>query len=93
MDASRLRVRLGAHNIKVNNEPDAIEVDVEAVRRHEQFEPRTYKNDIAVLKLSRPVTFTKYISPVCLPYDSLRGEVLDGKSAFAIGYGTIAFSE
>ena len=93
LDPSRIVVRLGAHNLSIPNEPDAIDVEVEEVRRHEQFESRTYKNDIAVLKLRRPVSFTRAISPVCLPYDSLRGQDLTQKSVIVIGYGTTAFSK
>lgn len=92
MDPSRLLVRLGAYNISVPNEREAVDVEVEAVRRHARFESRTYKNDIAVLKLKRPVTFSKTISPVCLPYDSLVGEDITQKSVIVIGYGTTAFN-
>ncbi|GFY75235.1 proclotting enzyme [Trichonephila inaurata madagascariensis] len=92
MSPRQLTVRLGAHDLRDNNEADAIDISVDAVRRHEQFDPRTYKNDIAVLRLSRPVQFSNATSPVCLPYDSLRNEDLTGKTSTVTGFGTIAFN-
>ncbi|KAG8187277.1 hypothetical protein JTE90_019166 [Oedothorax gibbosus] len=92
MNPRQLRVRLGAHDLRLNSEPDAIEVGVDAVRRHEQFDPRTYKNDITVLRLSRPVRFTDKIQPVCLPYDSLRTDDLTSKTSTVTGFGTTSFN-
>ncbi|GIX85987.1 proclotting enzyme [Caerostris extrusa] len=89
---NQLRIRLGAHDLRIDNEPGAIEVGVDSVRRHERFDPRTYKNDIAVLRLSRPVEFTNIISPVCLPFDSLYDEDLSGKTSTVIGFGTVRFN-
>lgn len=87
-------VRLGAFNLTVRNEPGSVDVEVEDIRRHDQFEARTYRNDIAVLKLRTPVTFTDLISPVCLPYDRLNTvESVNSKNVIVTGYGTTAFSE
>ncbi|XP_035204544.1 proclotting enzyme-like [Stegodyphus dumicola] len=92
MEPRLLSVRLGAHDLRKEREPGAVDVNVESVRRHEQFDPRTYRNDIAVLKLTRSVPFTETIAPVCLPYDSLRGQNLTLKTAFVIGFGTTSFN-
>lgn len=92
MSPRQLTVRLGAHDLRQNNEPGAIDIGVDAVRRHEQFEPRTYKNDIAVLRLSRPVRFNNDTSPVCLPFDSLYNVNLTQKTSFVTGFGTTAFN-
>lgn len=92
LDPSRIVVRLGAHDLAIQNEPGAIDVEVEEVLPHEQFESRTYKNDIAVLKLRRRVTFNDDIQPACLPYDSLRNEDLTSRAAYVTGYGTTAFN-
>ncbi|CAL1278302.1 unnamed protein product [Larinioides sclopetarius] len=93
MNPNQLSVRLGAHDLRQSNEPDALDIPVEAVRRHEQFDPRTYKNDIAVLRLSRPVQFSNHTSPVCLPFDSLTNEDLTGKTSTVTGFGTTSFSK
>ncbi|XP_055943185.1 proclotting enzyme-like [Argiope bruennichi] len=92
MNPNQLSVRLGAHDLRQNNEPDAVDIPVESVRRHEQFDPRTYKNDIAVLRLRRPVQFSNHTSPVCLPYDSLRNDDLTGKTSTVTGFGTTSFN-
>lgn len=41
--------------------------DVSRIFLHPEFNNRTGINDIAVLKLSRPVVFTKRVGPICLP--------------------------
>lgn len=43
---------------------------VSAIIRHRNFDSNTYNHDIALLKLRKPVTFTKTIKPVCLPTDN-----------------------
>ncbi|GFX13824.1 proclotting enzyme [Trichonephila clavipes] len=91
MSPRLLTVRLGAHDLK-KNEPGAMDIGVDAVRRHEQFDPRTYKNDIAVLRLSRSVPFHDDVSPVCLPFDSLYNYNLTGKTSYVTGFGTTAFN-
>lgn len=42
---------------------------VSAIIRHRNFDSNTYNHDIALLKLRKPVAFTKTIKPVCLPTD------------------------
>jgi len=43
---------------------------------HPHYNNKTFANDIALLKLSEPVTFNDYLSPICLPenLDSLEGK-------------------
>lgn len=40
---------------------------VTTIVRHRSFDAESYNNDIALLKLRKPVTFSKIIKPVCLP--------------------------
>ncbi|XP_038592631.1 prostasin-like isoform X1 [Micropterus salmoides] len=49
---------------------------VSQIVKHPNYDKETFNNDIALLKLSSPVTFTDYIRPVCLAADG---------SAFNIG--------
>ncbi|XP_014477561.1 PREDICTED: uncharacterized protein LOC106745987 [Dinoponera quadriceps] len=48
---------------------DTVTVGVEEQIAHEDYLPtsRDQRNDIALLRLSRDVTFTTYIKPICLP--------------------------
>ncbi|KAH0947924.1 hypothetical protein HN011_012040 [Eciton burchellii] len=51
---------------------DPITVGVEEQIAHEQYQPqsREQRYDIALLRLSHNVTFSKYIKPICLPSSS-----------------------
>uniref|UniRef100_UPI0037E8FFC4 transmembrane protease serine 2 n=1 Tax=Semicossyphus pulcher TaxID=241346 RepID=UPI0037E8FFC4 len=40
---------------------------VSKIISHENFDKRTNDNDVALLKLSSPLTFTSTVKPVCLP--------------------------
>ncbi|XP_063074498.1 serine protease 33-like [Engraulis encrasicolus] len=39
---------------------------VKLIIRHPDFDPSTFTNDIALVKLREPVEFTDYIQPICL---------------------------
>lgn len=41
--------------------------NVETILTHRHYKPDTYHNDIALIKLATPITFTKFILPACLP--------------------------
>ncbi|KAK9890287.1 hypothetical protein WA026_010390 [Henosepilachna vigintioctopunctata] len=85
-DVARLTVRLGDHNIKTNVEVKHIEKKVKRVVRHRGFDGRTLYNDIAILTLDSPVTFTEQIRPICLPST---GSEYAGKTATVIGWGSL----
>lgn len=57
---------------------------VSAIIKHRNFDGNTYNHDIALLKLRKPVTFTKNIMPVCLPADESDPS---GKTGIAVGWG------
>ncbi|XP_076480562.1 CLIP domain-containing serine protease HP8-like [Bombus vancouverensis nearcticus] len=83
-------VRLGEYNTDTN--PDCIKddenseicadetvsVEIEEQIAHENYRPRSrdQKYDIALLRLSRDVTFTNYIKPICLPPNASLGQRL-----------------
>ncbi|XP_070560225.1 clotting factor C-like [Ptychodera flava] len=51
-------------------------------------DPKTYDADIALLKLDTPVTFTKYIRPICLPPNDAANGITDQDNlAVVIGWG------
>lgn len=46
-------------------------------------------NDVALIKLAQQVTFTEFISPVCLPLaEELVGKPDSSRNFTAIGWGT-----
>jgi len=62
--ASSMRVKLGIHRTS----DTAPTLTVSQVIAHENYNsPKQMDNDIALLKLSTPVTFTDKIKPLCLP--------------------------
>ncbi|XP_077485203.1 transmembrane protease serine 9-like [Amblyomma americanum] len=94
LPASSFTIRLGDHNL-VRSDDHVMPVDVPVVKveRHADFVARTFKNDVAVLTMERPVTFNKFVRPVCLPYgDDFKTRDLNGYHAFVTGWGTTAFN-
>lgn len=64
---SKIKVVLGDHDISTSTEVPSMMRAVSAVIRHRNFDPDSYNHDIAILKLRKPVQFTKQIRPICLP--------------------------
>jgi len=46
----------------------AVKMGIARIIPHPSYNTDTADYDVAVLELKRPVTFTKYIQPVCLPH-------------------------
>ena len=67
MKRSKIRVILGDHDQYVTTEAVAVMRAVSAVIRHRNFDMDSYNHDVALLKLRKPVKFTKSIKPICLP--------------------------
>lgn len=88
LKAANITIRLGAHNIQEPSE-NVRDIEVSRIREHPGFQKDTFMNDIAVLRLKRPVKFDEYIRPVCLPERD--DESYFGKNAVATGWGTQTF--
>jgi hypothetical protein len=55
---------------------------VEAIHMHESYDRKTYRNDVALIKLKEKATFNEMIWPICLPPSNI---VLEGQSGFVTG--------
>ena len=51
---------------------------------HPGYSPTTGQNDIALIKLPRPIAYSPNISPVCLPYSH---EFSPGTDCYIAGWG------
>jgi len=61
------RVYLGKHNLKNDNEAGSIALSPEKIVVHPKWDSYRIRNDIALIKLSSPVTFSDTIMAACLP--------------------------
>lgn len=86
-DVARLTVRLGDHNIKSNTEVNHIEKRIKRVVRHRGFDSRTLYNDISILTMDSPVSFSKNVRPICLPSSVSR--LYNGQTGTVIGWGSL----
>lgn len=41
--------------------------EVETIMSHNKYRPDTYHNDITLIKLTKPIKYSKYILPACIP--------------------------
>lgn len=64
---SKIRVIFGDYDQYSTTDTKAIQRAVVSTIKHRNFNPSTYNNDIALLKLRKPIVFSKIIKPVCLP--------------------------
>ena len=52
------------------------------MKLHENYDPVSYENDIAVMRLDQPATFSDSIIPICLPDPSSQ---FTNNEAYVIG--------
>lgn len=62
-----LTIHLGDYDLTADNETEHQVRKVSRVMFHSHFHPFLLDNDIALLRLDRPVVATKTVRPVCLP--------------------------
>lgn len=70
-------------------EPEQVRVTVPAAnfRIHPLWTPNLIRNDIALIILAAPITFTPRIQPVTLPTRSQEAELFNGEEAIVSGFG------
>ncbi|CAG7823289.1 unnamed protein product [Allacma fusca] len=84
-------IRVGAYDISKAHEDGAENVKVKSIFYHPQFRERpVIKNDIALLKLQKNISYSVTVGTICLPGRTQFHERLDevsGDRAFIAGWG------
>ncbi|XP_040596614.1 granzyme F-like isoform X2 [Mesocricetus auratus] len=88
---SSMKVTLGAHNIKAQEETQQI-IPVAKAIPHPAYNPMDYTNDIMLLKLERKARRTKAVRPLKLPRVNAQGDsggplVCDNRAYGVVSYG------
>nr|XP_032833601.1 venom prothrombin activator porpharin-D-like [Petromyzon marinus] len=79
-------VIVGEHNRTVS-EPTEQTISIKQIVMHNRFNNATYDNDIALLQMSEPIKFNKYVLPACLPEPDFADNVLKEELARISGWG------
>ncbi|XP_077080767.1 transmembrane protease serine 9-like [Siphateles boraxobius] len=77
-----------SQNLSVSN-PNEVSRGVQSIITHPDYDPSQSTNDIALLRLSEPVNFTSYISPICLAAND--SVFYTGTTCWSTGWGITGF--
>ncbi|KAM4651686.1 suppressor of tumorigenicity 14 protein [Discoglossus pictus] len=87
-DPSIWTAYLGLHDQAQLKAKDVVERKIKRIVAHTKFSDYTYDNDIAMLELESPVTYTDFIQPICIPDSS--HDFPAGKSIWVTGWGAMS---
>ncbi|XP_069831574.1 vitamin K-dependent protein C-like [Dendropsophus ebraccatus] len=81
-------VRLGEYDRRTLEDTEQ-QVYVTKIITHPKFNAETVDNDIALLRLSQPAVYNKYVLPICLPSYGLAATnlTLEGTETIVTGWG------
>lgn len=88
-------VRLGDHDLKSDKDGmKPINFNVTSINVPENFDPVTFANDIALLRLEHSVNYDNHIQPICLPEadDPPRDEDQGPLCGYVAGWGSTKFN-
>lgn len=80
---TEIYVRVGEYDFDTNNETKFIDLQVEKIISHQLYDKTLHKNDMALVKLSGLVEYTRYTRPICLPPAGYQVQV--NQTAFIAG--------
>lgn len=90
-NAEDVQVVVGDHDVTTATETDATVVhDAQELIINENYDSNTNKNDIGLIKLTKPIEYNANVGPVCLPWN-LQDKDLEGKTTTLAGWGTTEF--
>ncbi|XP_046615531.1 venom protease-like isoform X1 [Neodiprion virginianus] len=87
-------VRLGDLDLVSDNDgANPIDIPIEKITIHPDYDPSHYTNDIAVIRMERNVPFSQNIHPICLPLeDNIRQRNFTRMFPFVAGWGAVYFN-
>lgn len=80
-------VKLGAHQLDSYNN-DTVVRTVAHIISHSSYREEGSQGDIALVRLSSPVSFSRYIKPICLP--AANASFPNGLHCTVTGWGHVA---
>jgi len=84
--ASRFHIKVGTYDYTAT-EAGSVTAQVSHIYMHPSYKsPRPMSNDVALLRLSSPLTYNDHIRPVCLP-SNIDDLLVTGKNVFVTGWG------
>ncbi|KAG8433552.1 hypothetical protein GDO86_017741, partial [Hymenochirus boettgeri] len=86
LSPSQYQVRLGAYQLAIIS-PNEVTLNVLSIIKNSNYSGTPSVGDIALLKLSSPVTYSKYIQPICL--SSTSANFTEGMNCWITGWGSI----
>jgi len=81
-------VTVGDHDVSTSTETASLNVKVVEIKQHKAYNSKNFDNDISLLRLETPVTFSNNIMPVCLPFNYVSTS-WEGQMIMAGGWGTL----
>ncbi|CAG9831457.1 unnamed protein product [Diabrotica balteata] len=86
VEPESILVYFGKYNLRTFG-PETQDRDVSQITIHPNFNSSMFFNDIAIIKLSRPVEITDYVRPVCLWEDDTNLESIVNKDGTSVCNG------
>ncbi|CAG0915636.1 unnamed protein product [Notodromas monacha] len=83
--APRLTVAVSELDLSGQSHDQSYEINPNRVIRHKYYDSRTYENDIALIRLRKPLTWSKSVQPICLSNNS--EHYVPGRRAVVTGWG------
>ncbi|CAO2583457.1 Prss8, partial [Lemmus lemmus] len=91
-DKNEYEVKLGAHQLDAySNGNDTVVCAVSQIISHPSYREEGSEGDIALIRLRSPVSFSRYIKPICLP--AANASFPNGLHCTVTGWGHVAPSE
>ena len=84
--ADRFSVSVGGHNLTAE-EPGRLSVPVSRRTIHSGYREGRFDDDIALLRLAEPLTWSDYVQPVCLPPAGADSDRWTGEHGQVAGWG------